>query len=340
MTTSQDTSVGIKKESSFGTLATVDSFFEYLEEDFAQNPTYTQGGGLRLGRIVAAADRRRLTHLEPSGTLTLEGFTKGMGKLFEAALGTGVSTVVSGAAFQQLFTPTVGERLPSYTLQVGIPLEGGGAVQPQTYSGMVCSGFELSIGAGGIPMLKFPFVGKDVDVVTGFATPSYAANNQLLSFVDSSIILGGSVTPPTTTALATGGTTLASCRDATFTWDNDLDNDGFFLGGAGKRGRVPALGLRHGSGSLTVEYNTNTLRDAYLAQTDMALVLRFAFPTAIVGPNYPTLELTIPDIRLGGELPKANGGKLVTQTVPFDLFDGRVATSPLYVAIVTTDTAI
>ncbi|TFD74734.1 phage tail tube protein [Cryobacterium fucosi] len=341
MTTQQDAALGLKKEATFGTYIAPDKFFEITQEDFAWNPTFSSGSAMRYGKRVIAGDRRVLVKEEVTGSLTVEGITKTLGAMFEAALGSGVSTIIgAGPGYQQLFTPTATDPLPSYTIQASIPTVGGGAAQPMSFLGCVCTGFELDAGNAGVPMLKFNWVGKSVDTTQAFVTPSYVAGTSLMSFVGGSIRIGGTVTVPTNVALASGGTAAANVVDAKFTYENGVDSGGFFFGGGGKRGRAPVVGGRGLSGSLTVEYDTNVLRDAFLAQTDLALVLKFAHSVAITAGVFPTLEITIPVVRLDGELPKANGGDVITQSVDFTGVDGRVAAQPVYVAIVTAETAI
>lgn len=338
MPTQQDAQLGFKKETTFKTAVTVDAFPEFTEEDWSTSFTYSESASMRYGRRVQASDRRRITKEEVTGSFTQELLTKGHGKLFEAALGTGVSTVASGAAYQQLFTPAVDDFLPSYTFQKGITLLGG-ATSPVTFAGCVCSGFELTAGNGELPTIKWNWVGSTTTTATALATASYLSGANILSFVDASLKIGGSVTVPTTTALSSGGTVAANIRDLSLTYDNGLDENGWFLG-SGTRGRKPALGVRTITGNITAEYDSNVLRDAYLAQTDMALVMRFQHSTAITGAFYPTIEITIPNIRLNGELPKAAGGDVVTQAIDFVGLDGRVAAHPIYVAVVTAETAI
>ena len=340
MTTQQDAAVGFKKETTFGTYIAPDKFVEFVSEDFAWVPEFSEGAALRYGKRMLAANRRVKVKESTTGSVEVEATTKGLGALFEAALGTGTSTVASGAAFQQLFTPTTTDPLPAYTFQKGIPLVGGGAAQPTSFTGCVCSGFELTAANGAIPTLKFNFVGKGIDTASAFVTPSYPASYELLSFVGGSIRIGGSVTPPTATALASGGTAAANVTDVDLTFENGLDEGGFFLGGSGQRGRRPVVGLRSLTGTITAEYDSNTLRDAYLNQTDLAIVLKFAHPTAITGAYYPTLEITIPVVRLDGEVPKANAGEVITQEIGFTAVDGQSAAHPVYVAIVTAETTI
>lgn len=341
MTTQLDSSIGLKKESAFGEAVVVDKFYEFIEEDFTWVPTFAQGSGQRYGQRVAAADRRVLVKEESNGSVTVEALTKGLGALFEAALGTATSTIIgAGPGYQQLFTPTTTDYLPSYTVQKGIPTLGGGAVSPQTFAGCVCSGFEMSAENAGIPNFKFSFLGKSVDTVAAYAAASYPASNELLSFVNGAITIGGTVTAPTATALATGGTVAGNIRDFSLAWENGLDENGFNYNATGQRGRKPAVGARVGTGSVTAEYDSNILRDAYLAQTDLALVLTFASNVAISAGVFPTIQITIPNVRLDGELPMVAGGDVVTQSVGFTILDNRTAAHPIYVAIVTPETAI
>lgn len=341
MPTQLDAQIGFKKESTYGTAIVVDAFPEFTAEDLTWMPTFVDGAGMRTGRRLNRADRRRLVKQEVGGSFTVEATTRGLGKLFEAALGTGTSTqIAASAAYQQVFTPTLNDPLPSYTIQKGIPPLGGGAANPMTFTGMVCSGFELSADNASVPTIQFSFMGRGIDTTTGLAAASYPSNVQLLSFVDGTVRVGGAVTVPTTTALATGGTATANVRSISLSWDNGLDSEGFNFGGSGSRSRRPALGKATLTGSMTVEYDSNTLRDAWLAETQLAVVLRFQTATAIAGANFPTLEITIPVVRLEGDIPQTNGGDVVTQQVDFTALDGGVATHPVYVAIVTAETAI
>jgi hypothetical protein len=341
MTTQQDAQLGFKKETTFKTVVTPDVFPEFIEEDIAWTPTFLQGQGMRVSKRLPLSGRRVLGKEEISGSFTVEAVTKGLGKLIEAALGgTGTSTNIAGASYQQLYTPTTTDYLSSYTIQKGIPPLGGGTTLAHTFNGMVCSGFEFTSGNGEIPTLKFNWMGAGYDTSTGLATASYATGVDVFSFVHGSLTIGGTVTVPTTTALATGGTAATNVREFNLTYDNGLDANGWNYGSTGKRSRKPALGLRSITGNLVAEFDSATLRDLYLNQTDAAITFRMQTTTAISGSNYPTLEFTIPIARFEGEIPKAAGGDVVTLSMDFTALDGLVATHPFYVAIVTAETAI
>lgn len=345
MTTQLDAQIGFKKQTDFDTPATVDTFVEFTAEDLDWTIEFAQGAGMRVGQRVDYADRRVPVKYDATGSFTQEIYTKGLGKLVEAALGgTGASNLIggSGSSYQQLFTPTTTDYLDCYTIQKGLPPLGGGTTEAMTLEGMVCSGFELAGVNGGIPTIKWNWMGRNLNTGTALATASYATGVEPMSFVNGNVVIGGTITVPTTTALGSSSASdSVNVRDFTLTYDNGLDANGWNFGGAGKRSRKPALGKRVISGSLTVEFDSDVLRDAWIAGTSLGLILEFQTATAISGSNYPTFQITIPVIKLEGELPKVSTpGEVITQTIPFVVRDGRSASHPFYVAIVTAETAI
>lgn len=329
-------------EGTYGTAVTVSRFYEFVGETFDWSPTFVQGAGLRVASRVARAARRKLSKSAANGDLTLEPVSVGMGQIWNGALGVSTSTIIpSSTAFQQVHTPTKSDYLPSYTIQKGVPPLGGGTTLPHTFKGCTATGFDFTATNGGITMLKVTYDIKDYDTSTTYAAPSYPAAPELFTFVDGTITIGGTLTTPTTTALAsvTGGV-ANDIVDFQLAWDNKCDTGGYNFGGAGKRTRSPAVGLASGTGKLTAEFDAVTLRDAYLNQTDLAVVMTFKSTVALTAGVFPTLQIVIPDVRLEGEIPKSNAGGVITQSIPYTVLDNTVASSALYVVSVTADTAL
>lgn len=342
MTTQLDSSIGLAAETVYGTGVTPTRFVEFTDESLDWAPDFVQGGGLRAGWRTARSGRRALGTQHVEGDLTVEAVTKGLGMLWNAALGNSTVTKIgTGPAYQHLHTPTTTDYLPSYTIQKGVPLLGGGAVQPHTFQGCVCANFELSVGTGEILKLKTSWQGRDVVTATAYTPPVYAAEPvSVFTFAGGTIALGGTVTVPTATALASGGTAIGNIREASVSWDNQIDDDGYTLGAGGKRGRKPAILGGEGKGSLTAEFDSTSLRDAYLNQTDLALVLTFTAGAALQTGIVPTLQVVAPCVRLEGELPKVGGAEVVTQSIDYTILDNLSGSSPLYVAQITGDTAL
>lgn len=339
MTTQIDSSIGLALESTYGTGVTVTKFPEFLSETFEWKPTFIQGQGFRAGSRVARNERRALGKNFVEGDLELECVTKGLGVFFNALLGGLTNTLVSGSAWQQVHTLATTDPVNSYTIQKGIPLLGGGAVQAHTMTGMVCTKGEINAASGEIVKLKTSWNGKAVSTATAYAAPSYVAANEVFNFTQGAITVGGSVTMPTTTALATGGTSVADILDFSLALDLKLDANGFTFGGAGQQVRRPVIGgMTDFKGKITAEFDSTTLRDAFLAQTGLSLVLTFTSATVISAGVSPVLQIVLPMIKLNGDLPNATMGA-VKQSIDFDVLDNGT-NSPIYVVLRTADTAV
>lgn len=343
MTTQLDCSLGIKEESVYGEAVTVDQFLEFVSEALDDNREFVQGEGMRVGSRVAREDRRELAQVAPGGSIELEAGTSGLGVLLEAALGTVTNNEVPTATgvFQQVHTPSLSDLQKSYTIQKGIPPLGGGSILAHTFTGAMCESIEFAASAGEILKVTTEWLARDVVTDEAYAAPSYAASQRLFTFTHGSIHLDSSaLTVPTDTALATSaGTALANIRDFSAKWANGLDTDGFNLGGAGRRTRKNVLGMGTVEGQVTAEFDSVTLRDAYMNNETLSLVLNFTRPTEIAAGVFEALQIVVPAVKLNGELPKSNGGSVITQSIPFVGLD-NTTDAPFYVVYRTQDADI
>jgi hypothetical protein len=333
----QDASVGTIPEVAYGTALTPTRFYEFVDESFDYSKTVKQGAGIRVGSKVARSARRVVTETQAKGDLTVELTSKGLGTLLQACFGAGASTLVSGTTYQQNFTLGTGATPPSMTVQKGL-VRADGTVDPYTYNGGVVDSFEIDCPQGDIAKVKSSWIFRDVVTSTTYATPSYVTTPNLFHFAQGSITIGGTVTAPTTTALASGGTSVANVRDFSVKVDNKLTADRFNYSGAGKM-LSPTYGLRDISGKLTAEYTDQALLNAYMADSPLALSLTFVSSEAL-SSGTATLQIILPEIKLNGELPQANGTELITQSVDFDVLDNLTATQPVWVVLRTADTAL
>jgi len=332
-----DASVGSIPESTYGTPLTPSRFYEFVDESFDYEKTTKQGAGIRVGGKVARSARRVVTQTQAKGDLTVELTSKGLGTLLQACFGTGASTLVSGTTYQQNFTLGTTPSPPSMTIQKGL-VRADGTVDPFTYNGGVVDSFEIDCPHGDIAKLKAAFVFRDMLTATGYAAPSYVTSPSLFHFAQGSLTLGGTVTAPTTTTLASGGTAAANVRDFQIKVDNKLTTDRFNYSGAGKMA-APTYGLRDIGGKMTVEYTDATLFNAYMADTPLALTLTFT-TTESLSTGFSQMQIVLPEIKLNGEIPKANGTDLITLSVDFDVLDNLTATQPIWLVLRTADTAL
>lgn len=333
MTTTQDCSIGLAVESTYGTGVTVTRFPEFVSETLDYRKNVVQGKGLRVGSRVARSGRRVVTTADAGGDITMECVSKGMGLIWQACLGAGVSTLVSGSVYQQLFT--LGDAPSSLTVQKGLP-QVGGFVDAYTYVGAMVDSWEFAFGNADIPSLKMTLDCKDVLTATAYAAPSYVAGANLFSFAGATLSTG-TLTSPTTIILGSGATPVANVRGGSIQVANNIRGDRYNIGGAGRKAK-PTVGMREITGRLDVEYDSTTFRDAVLNETPMNLVLTYTGGALTTGNE--TLQVIVPEIKLDGELPKSNGGDLIMQSMAFVGLDNLTAAQPIWVVTRTADAAL
>jgi hypothetical protein len=338
MATTQDSSVGIGKESTYGTSVTPTRWYEFTEEKIEFKPMRKQGKGLRVGGRLARSGRRVTTALEATGELDLEAVSKGMGLLLEGALGTGVSTLVSSGVYQQNFY--IGDTLNSFTVQKGLVQEDG-TVTPYTFTGMVVSDWEITSTKDEIVTCKFSFDGNGgFSNSTTYTAPSYPTTPSLFTFTQG-VLASGTFTAPTTTTLASGTTTIANVTEFSIKGDNKLTGGMRTYGSAGKRGTKPRAGDRSDgvNGKVKVILTDTTWRDASFNDTDVSMILTFTSGEALT-TGFATLQIAIPVARLEPETPTSNSGEVIETDYTFTVLDGLSATQPLWICLRTADTAL
>lgn len=332
MATMEDASVGIIEESTYKTIpGPVTRWPEFADESLDWNPNTVQGVGLQVGRRVARSARRVQPTQDGGGDLSMEAISKGMGLFWKGCLGAVTSTLVSGSTWQQVYT--LGDTPPSWFLQKG-SVEAGGTVDPFGFRGVMVDSWEFDFANAAIAMLKMTLDVGDHDAgATAYAAPSYAAGANLFHFSNLSLQTG-TLTAPTTTALGSGGTPLADVRGGTIQVANNLNKGRFNGGGAGRKSK-PLVGLRALTGTLDVEYDATTFRDAVLNQTPINLVINLTGGALSTGVEQ--LQIIVPEIKFDGELPKTNGSELIIQSMKFTGLDNVTAAQPIWVIMRTSD---
>lgn len=338
--TLQDGVLGIAKETTAGTAVTVSRFYEIRgDETLDWQKTVVQGQGLRVGSRVARSNRRVLAAGQGGGDFTVECCSKGMGLLWQACLGAaGVSTQVSSSdTYQQVFKPLSGATAPStLTIQKQL-VEAGGTVDAVTFAGCTVAGWEFDFPNNDICTLKVTVDAMDYSTSTSAATASYPDEPVHLFHFAQGAIKKGTLTEPTTTAIASATTAVGDVRGGTLVASNNLVADRFNAGGAGRKSQQ-LFGALDLTGTLTVEYDAATMRDAMLNETALCLVLTFT--GAALDTGNEILQIVLPEIKLDSPLPQMNGTDLVTTDFDFTVLDNLTATEPIWVIQTTLDTAI
>ena len=327
MTTPQDCSVGLGVESVYGTAVARTRWFEFLDESFNFVKNVKQGVGLRVGSRVARSGSRVVASAEGSGDLTIEAVTKGLGLLWQLGLGSGTSTLVSAGLYQQVFT--LGDAMPSATIQKGIP-RADGTVDAYTFTGCMVESLTIDCPNADNVKVKTSWNAKDMTTGAAYTAPSYATGPSVFTFAHGAVY-SGALTAPTATALGSAATPVASIRSGSITIKHNLKTDRYNCGGGGRKEK-PFAGIREISGSLVAEYADAAFRDAIVNDTSMTLVKTFT-------AGLDVLQIVIPDVRFDGDIVKASTD-LAMQDIKWTGLDGLTAAQPIWIVCRTADTAL
>jgi hypothetical protein len=177
-----------------------------------------------------------------------------------------------------------------------------------------------------------------------YATPTYPASATLYSSaanpVLANVVLGGTLTVPTTTALASiaGGTTVAGCKS----WGAKLDNGTAPRDAIGHRNQ-PTTGQRSGTVEAVVEYDATTglLLERYMIDKTPFPLLLSAQTSEVIGSGYATFQLALPSVAIdSGAIPQPTSKGVASTALKMSVLDGEVAAQQLYAAYQTADTAL
>jgi hypothetical protein len=313
-------------EAEYGGAATLDRAHEFVSESLSGEKTTVNSRAIRKNRMVAASSRRVVTTMGGSGSIELEIATKGMGRLFKAALGEGESAqVASTIAYLQTFK--LGAFLPSLSFQVVRPTAENPTVEvPMTYLGSIVTAWELGISPDQALSLSLDLdVREEKDDITA-GTPTYVPAD-LFHYAQG--------------AIKKDGSELAEILSGNVRGSNALKTGRHFLGGGGKK----ALPLREGfaelTGALEIEWtaaNKAAIYDAYKSNTPCELEFVFTGGEIVAGHNFG-LTVTLSEVFFNGGAPTVGGPDVLTASVDFEAQDDGT-NEPILIELKTTDTAI
>src|SRR6266705_4282271 len=178
-------SLGVITESTVGTEATVNAWYEILGHTLHQELTFLDSQSIQAGLAFQRGSQTVISRYDVNGDITLEfrdrGFSavggKGMGFWMKHALGSTAVPVqiAASTAYKQSHFPAPRTGL-SVTTQVGHPeARAAGAVKPYTYRGCKVQGWEFSCNDNQVAQFKVTVDGWRENTATGLVTPAYAA---------------------------------------------------------------------------------------------------------------------------------------------------------------------
>lgn len=289
------TALGIGAESTYGTAVAPTAWFPILDESIEYNPEDIVSEGMRYGSgYFMEASRRVRSHRAGSGGFGLELQKSGMSLVFAHMLGaTAADTPASGDT-----TWSVASLLEeSLTVQKRFYDEALAHVNTFTAKGGKVTSWELNLERGSIPRVNLGFDFLDVvDDVAG-TTPSYSA---------------AALWTPNDTSLEIDESAVGGVLALTLSAANPRETRRYISGAASS----VANGYRTLTGTLRFDFSATTFWDLYDADTLSDWDLIFSDASG-------DFTISLQDVHLTGEVPKASGTGPIEQTVSFEvLYDG------------------
>lgn len=339
MATPGDLFTGFRKETTFNTPVVVDRFLEKANGTGGKWDTGKKSTeSIRTGSIGSRRDQNYYSGAKGSGSGEFPLLSKGFGAFLELCAGTSTSTLVSGTTFQQLHTLQRGlATRPSFTQQ-DVVVTTAGVQHASTFAGCSIDSFNIKLDSNGALSLGYTFSGYGFSTATAPATPVYAAGASEFQFNQGVVQYGGTLTPPTTTALGTmaGGATSTEVRSFDLGVNLNLSERPVVTP---TNWNQPLVGMVDASLNGEFEYQNNTLRDLYLSGVTTLPVLITFTTTEALSTGFAQFQIALPDVDIV-EHPQPPGTAWEVPTYGFQSKIMDNGTQMMYLAQRTADNAL
>ncbi|WP_062207985.1 phage tail tube protein [Streptomyces sp. NBRC 109706] len=318
--------VGIAAESSYGVYTAPTRFVEFTSEGLKFQKTTAQSSGIAAGRLVDRSSRRVVTTVGAAGELAMEVFTRGMGVLFQALMGSTVAPEQqeeTDAYLQEhLLADTFGKSL---TVQKGVPLTTG-VVSDFSVLGCKIISAEFSCEVGGMLTVSFELDGKTVDETQTLAAPSYPP---MAPFHFGQMTLR--------TGVHGAEVARSGIRKVSVKFERPQATERYYANAGGLKAEPISNDKVKITGSLETDYTETTLADLFVSDAATSMVWEFA--GAEIDEDYPELfRITLPAIHLDESTPVVDGPDVVKPNFSFTGLDDGV--NPIRLDYQSTDTTL
>lgn len=320
--TALDGSFGIGVQTLYNTAVAPSRWYPAQKCDLKPEFINTEDTAIMGGGFGKRASARNRVGYGGSGSVEMEVLNKKMALLLEHITGTVVagSATGSGYTYTMPFTRNTGLFL---TAQEGLP-DGTDTEQPYTMVGAKVTSAEFSCEKDGNLNLSLDLDGRQVVDTASLTTPSYTAALQPFNWAQCAVKIG------------TYGSEAAvdGVEGMSVTFERSLKTDTRYANGAGLKSEPRMNGRPEVSGSISADFLAKTdFVDKFMAQTAFSLVWEFV---GAAGSGYSeTFRITLPYVKLDGDLPSLDGEDYVSGDLPFtayrDDINGRALATVTYI---------
>lgn len=321
MATVLDTAILVGNETNYGSAAPLTRAFEGHADDWKRESEYLGANGFRGGYQTHAYDRRAQIDMGGSGSLEVDVLNKGLGLLLKGWLGTTATAQQGGtSAYKHTFATDTAEASVSYTVQVQRS-DAGGSLRFFTHQGATITGWTLKNDVGGLLMANMSFDVEEVETSTASAAPAYPASAAPFAW---------------TQGVASINSVATDIKSFELTADLGLKTDRRYIKGSPKKSQPVRSKKPEFTGSVTVDFEDNTLYDLWVAGTIVPITLTYT-GSLIESSYYYEFKVTLPACQITGDAPQAQLEEFTQQTVPFKVLDNGTDDA-ITIEYTTTDT--
>ncbi len=273
--------IALKKETTYGTRAVPDLFYEFESEGGVRNQKFLASRQLRSGRTFQSSTRRVATTRDAEVTINGEVPNKGFGSILDLGHGNTVTPVQQGATTAYLQTHNwTNDPSKSATIQAGKPsvdAAGVGTVRPFDYLGSMLTTLQLSCSVDNWLTFVAGFNCQDVVTDQTLATPSYPTALEGFHFQQATVTVNGVVQNLTTGSLV---------KSLSLDVSRPRNVERYGLRSSALKAAPVTNDYSPGSGQLGFEYTDNTIYGLYAAQTVVPVIYDF-LATSLAGAGFP-----------------------------------------------------
>jgi hypothetical protein len=301
--------LGFKKETTYGTRAVPDAFYEFNTESLQLTRNRLMSRGLRAGRTFQSSSRVSEVTRSGGGSVSLEVVNKEFGRWLDLLHGNAVTPTQVGGTTAYLQTHNLGTSDPSKsaTIQIGKPGEAG-TVHPFEFEGCMVNSYEFSCETGGFLEATFGIDAEDRTTSQSLATASYPSSLLTYDFSDATVTFNGSGVTDTFSSFNLSG-------------ELPRAGDRYRLGSGAVKLKPILNDYTAATLTLGGAFKNLTNQAIFDAGTIIPVVVLFDSGVAAGTGNNYLIRFTCQACQLTGEDPTVGGPDLLDQSLTFNVLD-------------------
>lgn len=325
--TGLDGFLGIGTESTYGTRVAPTTFLPIESESITLTQEFVSTNPIMAGLMVQPDGLHRASTRTAEGSLEMELYDRGMGKLLNMLHGNTVTpTTPGGGTLSRQFVHSIGLTSPvgkSIGIQVARP-DTGGTNRPFDYTGCKITEATITVEAGSAATVSFTVNAQDEKTDQVVATPTYVTAARPFTFQDCTLSIAGSP--------------AANVRSATITIPLSMATDRYHLGNSGIKDQPLLNEFSNITIGASLEFAS--LADHTRFRTGTSVALKMEAVGSIIEAAIPySMKIEAAAARQVSSGPVLAGPDIITSDVDFEVkWDGTNA--PLIITTVSTDTAL